>query len=499
MSGWIQIDSDKVPGHFIVKGFSGGPIWDDRIQAVVGMTINFETSKETPFPLKTAFFIPFGKIAQIMDTLWEDSYQSIIACWNNPSPQYFEEREHDAPSPLIYDWEAYRSRTPWHEKLKEQIESVTSIVELYPQLSKLTNQLKHQIAYSSTYEALKSKLKSVISDFEKNDLPVIDRMVAAEEKRLGVSYQNLSRKRSGFTDPEWKLNNLGSIPEKIIELKIDYLLRPQFNHCFLVLGEMGSGKSYFVNNLLKCSDENLSVLIFPNFTGTNLSAVICNHVAIASGINWPDLATIDSYLEQCEKATGEKHYFVIIFDDLSRFELLHHQFIQTLIDFIKANTHFHHFLWLFTAPFAFYPHLATYSQTGQSFWQRYGYMPDRDDIYKESSLEKWIVLDDLDRDDEVGIHLIQDFLRSTYPAPSDLSAQIDDLFDQDRKLKDILSNPLLAWIWLDYVQKSVDQNTGFKSDLRYTEFILDFWHKQVNSLIKLEQNNQLPKPFTRTI
>ena len=55
-SGWVQIEDDKQTGYFVAPGFSGTPIWDEGVGAVVGMVVGAERRSE----VRAAYMIPTG-------------------------------------------------------------------------------------------------------------------------------------------------------------------------------------------------------------------------------------------------------------------------------------------------------------------------------------------------------------------------------------------------------------------------------------------------------
>jgi len=59
-AGWLQIEDVKGTGFGIQPGFSGGPVWDDQLQAVVGMVV----AAETDISVKAAFCIPVNVLAE---------------------------------------------------------------------------------------------------------------------------------------------------------------------------------------------------------------------------------------------------------------------------------------------------------------------------------------------------------------------------------------------------------------------------------------------------
>ncbi|HEY6407544.1 MAG TPA: trypsin-like peptidase domain-containing protein, partial [Ktedonobacteraceae bacterium] len=64
-TNWIMIEDVKAQGFGVVQGFSGGPMWDTRLEGVVGMVV--ATSRPMTIDTKTAFVIPLDVLA----TVWE--------------------------------------------------------------------------------------------------------------------------------------------------------------------------------------------------------------------------------------------------------------------------------------------------------------------------------------------------------------------------------------------------------------------------------------------
>jgi serine/threonine protein kinase len=58
--GWIQIEDEKVPGYPIRPGFSGAPVWDDQLNAVVGIVVAADISPM----IKAAYMIPTDILVQ---------------------------------------------------------------------------------------------------------------------------------------------------------------------------------------------------------------------------------------------------------------------------------------------------------------------------------------------------------------------------------------------------------------------------------------------------
>ncbi|BAY11002.1 trypsin-like peptidase domain-containing protein [Calothrix sp. NIES-2098] len=63
---WVQLEDSKVTGYRIEPGFSGAPIWDETLLAVVGMAVAAEKQRED---IKTAFMIPTDVLMEAWDEM----------------------------------------------------------------------------------------------------------------------------------------------------------------------------------------------------------------------------------------------------------------------------------------------------------------------------------------------------------------------------------------------------------------------------------------------
>lgn len=61
-NGWLQIEDIKAPGYAVQPGFSGAPVWDERLQGVVGMAVAAERKREEA---KAAFMIPVSLLKSV--------------------------------------------------------------------------------------------------------------------------------------------------------------------------------------------------------------------------------------------------------------------------------------------------------------------------------------------------------------------------------------------------------------------------------------------------
>lgn len=78
--GWQQIESTEKTGYFVQPGFSGGPVWDERLGGVVGMIMEAETAT------RAAFISPVGVLAAAYPPLAEKIEQIISSTSDAPAP-----------------------------------------------------------------------------------------------------------------------------------------------------------------------------------------------------------------------------------------------------------------------------------------------------------------------------------------------------------------------------------------------------------------------------
>jgi tetratricopeptide (TPR) repeat protein len=59
-TGWVQIEDLKQSGYFVAPGFSGGPVWDEASESVVGMIV----AAESELDVRAAFLIPMDVLVK---------------------------------------------------------------------------------------------------------------------------------------------------------------------------------------------------------------------------------------------------------------------------------------------------------------------------------------------------------------------------------------------------------------------------------------------------
>jgi hypothetical protein len=110
------------------------------------------------------------------------------------------------------------------------------------------------------------------------------------------------------------------------DLRQKYVQNPEFERCFLVIGEMGAGKSFFVHQRMYIEDNYAPtwvVLVPANYDQIDFSAALLESIRQCSGINWPDLESVENFLKQWDASSALLSQVIVVCDDLSRFGLMY--------------------------------------------------------------------------------------------------------------------------------------------------------------------------------
>lgn len=86
-NGWIQIETDRSTGYSIQQGFSGSPVWDIRLGAVVGLIIAVDTDPE----VRVAYMITAVNLLSLIVDL-DRPHQGFYTNHNLPPRQRFVDR-----------------------------------------------------------------------------------------------------------------------------------------------------------------------------------------------------------------------------------------------------------------------------------------------------------------------------------------------------------------------------------------------------------------------
>jgi hypothetical protein len=92
-SGWVHLEDIKVPGFEVGQGFSGAPVWDEKLKGIVGMVVAAEKNRD----VKAAFMIPTQTLVENWGALESQTY--IL---KNQSGQITSSVTTSPPPPVIF-------------------------------------------------------------------------------------------------------------------------------------------------------------------------------------------------------------------------------------------------------------------------------------------------------------------------------------------------------------------------------------------------------------
>ncbi len=95
-NGWVQLEDVKQAGYRLEPGFSGAPIWDEKLEGVVGMAVAADINRPET---KAGFMIPIKVLCEAWSELGEQAIPKLVADLELPegqvaleSPFYVERR-----------------------------------------------------------------------------------------------------------------------------------------------------------------------------------------------------------------------------------------------------------------------------------------------------------------------------------------------------------------------------------------------------------------------
>jgi hypothetical protein len=83
-TGWLQIEADKQHGYRVQPGFSGSPVWDEELNAVVGMVVAAEKDEK----IKAAFCIPTNILIKAFPAVQSEIFRPVLHLETAEDPLY---------------------------------------------------------------------------------------------------------------------------------------------------------------------------------------------------------------------------------------------------------------------------------------------------------------------------------------------------------------------------------------------------------------------------
>jgi energy-coupling factor transporter ATP-binding protein EcfA2 len=151
--GWVHLEDVKEAGYALEEGFSGSPVWDEKLDGVVGMAV--AADKQRP-DVKAAFIIP--KDLLVSEELLVKACPEIAAKLICPYRGLLAFREEHA--------QFFFGRETFTEKLRTAVQSQKLVAVIGPSGSG-----KSSVVFAGLIPLLRSEQNWLIDDFRSRDRP----------------------------------------------------------------------------------------------------------------------------------------------------------------------------------------------------------------------------------------------------------------------------------------------------------------------------------------
>ncbi len=152
LTNWVQIEDTKETGFAVEPGFSGTPVWDPQVDAVVGMVVAAE--KRTN--LKTAFAIPVDVLARSWPLLESLIHPFVFICYARDDSELVTRLKDYLLHQGIYIWidrEGLHPGTPdWEEALRTAIRSARAVLFIASPHARSSRYVKDELAIAQMYQ-----------------------------------------------------------------------------------------------------------------------------------------------------------------------------------------------------------------------------------------------------------------------------------------------------------------------------------------------------------
>lgn len=275
-----------------------------------------------------------------------------------------------------------------------------------------------------------------------------------------------------------------------------FLATPKYTNCFLVLGQLGSGKSHFVARLLeRHNQEDASEKLFCLYIPLELARrggagqatidqLVKNTAALQmqdkpSGPAWRSLQELSSFVQT------EQGKLLIILDDLDQWIQSQTLKLNELQEYIARHTNIHNLYWVICASEADYEFAVTSPYATTNFWHHYGHVEDID----PTSSTGWIRLDRLNDQENVWREILKTELGDE-ELPDNVLSTLDDVSS------DLLSLPFVTRIIADLIRTG-EIPLSELPNLYYIGFVVGFWKKRLDKALRRSEID--PVSLERTI
>jgi WD40 repeat protein len=152
VTNWVQIEDVKVPGFAVEPGFSGTPVWDTQVEAVVGMVVAAERRTD----LKAAFAIPVDVLARSWPLLEACIHPFVFLCYARADSELVTRLSTDLLGKGISVWIDREGLQPgtldWEEALLTAIRAARAVVLIASPDARSSRYVRDELRIAELYQ-----------------------------------------------------------------------------------------------------------------------------------------------------------------------------------------------------------------------------------------------------------------------------------------------------------------------------------------------------------
>ena len=434
-----------------VKGMSGAGLLHPRSRSICGLlsetrgeqsdlgafAIPIDSADEFSQWLEKADASPDWD-SVLPDALFADQSRfAVKAVYDRSRSGLNEPPEVKLPSPLLGPWNDFLNGQSWRTYVLTGCQWLIQQGERFDSLKPFLGQLE-KLNTCATYDQIVSGLRS------------LQRGLSDAVGQIRKLYP-----AGAVNGPK----EIGEIARTVAQLK-DEAESPKFQRCFLVLGNVGSGKTSFLVQLLEQSEarEGPLVAVLEPLPGEPLEQAVYRRISEWSGSAVNSPAALTAMLQEMSRPV------VVALDDAHQLMRKEPARLSELSDLIRQGTRHENLYWLILADASAYDVLVEAGFEGGKFWSEYGFGQARSEENEKAVAGGFLALDEYNQRDLLGIRVFKELAREG----SDLTLVDSPEVGEHR----YLANPWLARLLWSLHAKL---NTSQIANLQYFEFLNGLW------------------------
>jgi hypothetical protein len=151
-TNWIHIEDVKTEGFSVMPGFSGGPVWDEELQGVVGMVVAASSRVET----KSAFVIPLDVLVRAWPNIEPDTHTRIFLSAAPGDNAMMERLATDLQARSIVVWTEQHGPGENHsdkeERVRQAIRAAQAVVLVVSSQTRSSSTVKEHVRLADMYK-----------------------------------------------------------------------------------------------------------------------------------------------------------------------------------------------------------------------------------------------------------------------------------------------------------------------------------------------------------